>query len=357
MTEVVNVVPQAVAAAMYRTVDECARQAKADGDPRPIGQIRAEVSAAMTLRPWDDSRPPVTAELRVLAPLNSLLPDPADPDAGGRPTGVAEVEGEPITAAHLRALLTALDAVSAPAACRPPPAARCTWICSAPAVACSPPSRAGNSNRRYAAAACSTPRGTVGVRSWTGHPRPRATRPPPPSAGGVAPVTTGAATPAAATGPAGRISTTSSRTPRAGPTDCDNLCCLCRRHHRLKTHSSGWSFHLDADGALLVTTPSGVTRISRPPGSYLLEPFELGAPLPDAVATTSRRLSHPVDHAVRSALVSVRSGRCGRGSAGPGRPGGSSTCSPRFPALTSTVAKPSAESSTTVGSASSGPAG
>jgi len=68
-----------------------------------------------------------------------------------------------------------------------------------------------------------------------------------------------------------------------GATDCDNLCCLCRRHHRLKTHASGWSFHLDAHGALLVTTPSGVTRISRPPGSYLLEPFQLGAPLPDAV--------------------------------------------------------------------------
>jgi hypothetical protein len=68
-----------------------------------------------------------------------------------------------------------------------------------------------------------------------------------------------------------------------GRTDCDNLCCLCRRHHRLKTHAPGWMFHLDADGALLVTTPTGVTRVSRPPGSHLLEPFELGAPLPDAV--------------------------------------------------------------------------
>jgi hypothetical protein len=65
-----------------------------------------------------------------------------------------------------------------------------------------------------------------------------------------------------------------------GPTDCDNLCCLCRRHHRLKTHAPGWRFRLDADGNLLVTTPSGVTRISRPPGAELLEPYELGAPLP-----------------------------------------------------------------------------
>jgi hypothetical protein len=22
-----------------------------------------------------------------------------------------------------------------------------------------------------------------------------------------------------------------------GPTDCANLCCLCRRHHRMKTHA------------------------------------------------------------------------------------------------------------------------
>ncbi len=69
----------------------------------------------------------------------------------------------------------------------------------------------------------------------------------------------------------------------SGPTDCDNLCCLCRRHHRLKTHARGWGFHLDADGALFVTTPSRVTRVSRPPGSSLLEPYQLGAPLPDAV--------------------------------------------------------------------------
>ncbi|MFL6096357.1 MAG: HNH endonuclease, partial [Blastococcus sp.] len=61
-----------------------------------------------------------------------------------------------------------------------------------------------------------------------------------------------------------------------GATDCDNLCCLCRRHHWLKTHAPGWTFRLDADGALHVTTPSGVTRISRPPGGEWLEPYELG---------------------------------------------------------------------------------
>jgi hypothetical protein len=51
-----------------------------------------------------------------------------------------------------------------------------------------------------------------------------------------------------------------------GPTDCGNLCCLCRRHHRLKTHARGWRYAMTTDGVLSVTTPGGVTRITRPPG-------------------------------------------------------------------------------------------
>ena len=51
-----------------------------------------------------------------------------------------------------------------------------------------------------------------------------------------------------------------------GVTDCANLCCLCRRHHRLKTFAPGWRFRMDPDGTLHVTTPSGITRTTRPPG-------------------------------------------------------------------------------------------
>ncbi len=51
-----------------------------------------------------------------------------------------------------------------------------------------------------------------------------------------------------------------------GETDCDNLCCACRRHHRLKTHARGWRFVLTDSGVLRVTTPSGITRTTRPPG-------------------------------------------------------------------------------------------
>ncbi|MGY2001586.1 HNH endonuclease signature motif containing protein [Blastococcus sp. SYSU DS1024] len=51
-----------------------------------------------------------------------------------------------------------------------------------------------------------------------------------------------------------------------GPTDCWNLCCLCRRHHRIKTFARGWRFQLLADGRLIVRTPSGISRTTRPPG-------------------------------------------------------------------------------------------
>jgi hypothetical protein len=58
MVEVVTVLPQPVAAAVHGAVDMYAHQAKAAGDPRPIGLIRAEVMTDLTLRPWDGSRPP-----------------------------------------------------------------------------------------------------------------------------------------------------------------------------------------------------------------------------------------------------------------------------------------------------------
>ncbi|SDN96108.1 hypothetical protein SAMN05660199_00968, partial [Klenkia soli] len=49
-----------------------------------------------------------------------------------------------------------------------------------------------------------------------------------------------------------------------GPTCVTNLVCLCRRHHRLKTHAPGWHFAMDPDGTLHVTPPGGRTRTTRP---------------------------------------------------------------------------------------------
>ena len=63
-----------------------------------------------------------------------------------------------------------------------------------------------------------------------------------------------------------------------GATDCANLCCLCRRHHRLKTLAPGWTYAITPDGILTVRAPSGVTRTSRPPGLQLSGPRVITRP-------------------------------------------------------------------------------
>src|SRR3954469_8029222 len=129
--------PQPLAVAIRDTADRYARMAKEDGDPRPIGQIRVGVLGDLVMRPWDTSRPPVSAHLTVVAPLGALTTgvsghdtcagaqvSPRAPDAAASLTAsgpttrrysgrtcseLATVDREPITVAHLRSLLEQLD--------------------------------------------------------------------------------------------------------------------------------------------------------------------------------------------------------------------------------------------------------
>ncbi|MFD2092821.1 hypothetical protein ACFSHS_14695, partial [Blastococcus deserti] len=127
--------PQPLATAIRDAVNGYARMAKADGDPRPIGQLRVGVLGDLVLRPWDASRPPFTAHLTVWASLDTLAAGAAGHEAcavgqavpgvvAGGDTGTgaaaacgcgrtqpAQVDGQPITAAQLRALLEQLDAL------------------------------------------------------------------------------------------------------------------------------------------------------------------------------------------------------------------------------------------------------
>src|SRR3954453_3541242 len=102
MAELKAILPISSAAACRDAVDRYARMLKADGDTRPIGVLRALVLADLILRPWNTSRPPITAQLSITAPIHSLRPGA---------TGVAEVDGAPITAGLLREILGHLDAV------------------------------------------------------------------------------------------------------------------------------------------------------------------------------------------------------------------------------------------------------
>src|SRR3712207_3318654 len=102
MSTIAADLPTDVAAACHAVVDELARMLKADGDPRPIGELRAAVLADLLQRPWDSARPAVTAQLQIIATLAALA---------GRSAQAGEVNGLPITATHLRELLRELDAL------------------------------------------------------------------------------------------------------------------------------------------------------------------------------------------------------------------------------------------------------
>lgn len=66
-----------------------------------------------------------------------------------------------------------------------------------------------------------------------------------------------------------------------GETSVGNTCCMCRRHHRLKTHARGWSAVLDERDRMVWTTPTGQ--------QYVTEPHDYSetlAPVPVAESTT-----------------------------------------------------------------------
>jgi hypothetical protein len=279
MTELSVFCPHPLAAAIRETIDTYARLAKDAGDQRRLGQLRVGMLADLVFRPWDASRPPVTALLTVVAPLSALRKPTAGAGASeltgahhgpGEPQPTAEVNGEPITAAGLRDLLEQVDALC-PGGLRPPTAGSLNIALVDPGSGELRATVTRNELERLARRGCPE------------HPDATCTcsvleRPPP--------VDRYAPTPAQR-----RFVTTRDRTCRhpgcrnrsgwadldhvlahaaGGPTDCANLCCLCRRHHRLKTHGRKWSFVMGCDGVLTVTTPSGVIRTTRPPGLRLL---------------------------------------------------------------------------------------
>jgi hypothetical protein len=243
-------------AACYDVIDQLAAMAKADGDPRPIGQIRAAIHSMLILRAADHGLPAVTVNLAISASLESL--------EGTSPRG-GEVNGFPITAAHLRELLRRLGALGLTtpeggsltfaitdergrllATVSAAELARLAKLgcpehvdaeCGCPVLGLPPPTDAYEptaAQRRFATTRdrrCRNP--NCGQRAgWADHDH-------------VVPHAEG------------------------GQTTCANLCCLCRSHHRLKTFARGWTFCMEPDGTLHVTSPSGVTRTTRPPGLRL----------------------------------------------------------------------------------------
>ncbi|MFQ1002744.1 HNH endonuclease signature motif containing protein [Modestobacter sp. SSW1-42] len=275
MSELIVELPTPVAAACRETVDTYARMAKDDGDERPIGQLRTCVTADLVLRPWDATRPTVTAHLQVIAPLPVLGGRPAEPDEAESarvPTDedAASVDGAPITHQQLRDLLAQLDSLC-PGGLQAPTGGSLDISLVDPVTGALRATVTRPELERLVRRGC--PDHPDGACSC-----PLADRPPPVDRYTPTPAQRrflhardrtcrhpGCRRPAARTD----LDHVQSHAD-GGATDCANLCCLCRRHHRLKTHAPGWRFTMTADGVLSVTTPSGVTRTTRPPGLQVL---------------------------------------------------------------------------------------
>jgi len=266
MSDFIVRLPLWKAAACTDTVRQYADMARADGDRRPIGVIRAEIAADLLLRPWDTSRPPVTALLVIHAPLSALRPDGRSP---------ADVAGEVVTAAECRELLEHLDILGV----RSAPAGGCIEVAVGDPVTGRLVAVATRSGLRRAAGSRRRRR-----RARRGDGAETADGP-----GLRPPGSTSRYRPMAPQKRFTRVRDRHCRMPgcRRAPGRCDidhviahgdggetacwNLCCLCRRHHRIKTFARGWRFRLLPDGRLSVRTPSGVSRITTPPG-WCLDP-------------------------------------------------------------------------------------
>ena len=308
MSELLSELPSPVAAACWSTIDELAWMRKNDGDPRPIGQLRTLTHAELILRPWDTSRPAVTAVLNVTAPLPSLTAggaragDGAGTWAGAEP---GEVNGQPITAAHVRELLEQFDAVCPGGLHAPTGGSLQISITDGDGALRATAGR--RELERIARHGCPD-HPDDGPHHPQNSPHFPKQGPDQPGVGGAGggcgcavldrPPAVDRYRPSPAQRRFGKTRDRTCRHPGCGQpvarvdldhvvpypegdTDCDNLCCLCRRHHRLKTFAPGWRFVLTSDGRLRVTTPSGITRTTRPPGLRgCIEQRALPAPPP-----------------------------------------------------------------------------
>lgn len=74
-----------------------------------------------------------------------------------------------------------------------------------------------------------------------------------------------------------------------GGTDAENLCCLCRHHHRLK-HERNWSVQHGESGRVVWTSPTGRTYDTRPESVADVAPSSI---VPPVSATGEHPPGHP----------------------------------------------------------------
>jgi len=281
--------PLPVAAACADAVTGYAKTQQAGGDDRPIGAIRTEVLTDLILRPWDTSRPPVTAEVTIhlSIPTRTDLDDASTSTGGVAGTGPvrrsglddnaaqADLDGHPITAAHCRELLAQLHNSRLLLALHDRNGGLQAM------ASHSQLRRAARRRRRRTRRNQETPTNLnrFGQECDGGPVDPEL----PDGLGLRPPATNHGYRP---TADQDRYVRTRDRTCRhfgctrkavhadldhhhpwpEGETAICNLCCYCRTHHRLKHQAPGWTRHFQDDATLTITTPTGITRTTRPPG-------------------------------------------------------------------------------------------
>jgi len=220
-------------------INTVAVMAKADGDPRPIGQIRTEIHSLLIRGAAIGARGARTS-LTITAALESLE---------GTSSAPGEVNGHAITPAQLADLLRRVGALGLTT----PEDGSLTFALT-------------DADGRIVATLSPTELQQA-VRRGEGASSPAATEAYTPTRRQRELVNTrdrGCRFPFCAN-PAGWADHDHVVAHAAGgQTCCTNLCCLCRHHHRLKTLAKGWLFRMEPDGTLHVTTPSGITRTTQP---------------------------------------------------------------------------------------------
>lgn len=224
--------PAPVTADCFDVVDQLAAMLEADGDPRPIGELRAAVLAELIRRPWDTRLPAITARLHVTAQLSSLA---------GHSTEPGDVSGQPITARHLRELV----AQSGFLGLQTPECGSLTFGIT-DADGRLPATASGSTLERLARRGCAQHADGDCRCSSLGRPAPTAGYSPTRAQGdSFAPETERAGSPTAGSGQAGPIWITSSRIPAAArltaPTSAACVAATTDSRPSLRDGSSGWT--------------------------------------------------------------------------------------------------------------------
>lgn len=247
---------------VLRAVEDALRQyadaARAPGDLRTRQQRMVDCLVDLVLRPGDHGLAPVQAQLTVIATVGTML--------GGDDPG--EVNGDVVPAETVRALARALGLLPGTASTEGP-AADLTDLLAIRATG-----RTSLAARPQIAAVDELTGQLLALTDAGGLRAGRALGPPPP---------TDAYEPAEqlrrwvqhrdrrcrfpGCRRPGRRCDQHHLTPwPLGNTAADNLCCLCRHHHRLVHQAPGWHVHALPDGALRFTTPTGQVLVTRPAG-------------------------------------------------------------------------------------------